>query len=103
MTASLMSLIETLGWTLIQSLWQALLVLAVLRLLLALLPHAPAAARYNLSLGALGLTFAGFIITFYGRLHSPDAAAAFYQGDGLSAASSGGFSSAALLPSASFF
>jgi Zn-dependent protease with chaperone function len=98
-----MSLIETLGWTLIQSLWQALLVLAVLRLLLALLPHAPAAARYNLSLGALGLTFAGFIITFYGRLHSPDGAAAFYQGDGLSAASSGGFSSAALLPSASFF
>lgn len=69
MTASLSFLGNALGWTLVASLWQSLLVFAVLRLLLFLLRDTPARIRYNLSVGALGVIFLWFLATFNAQWH----------------------------------
>jgi beta-lactamase regulating signal transducer with metallopeptidase domain len=58
-------LINALGWTLLHSFWQALLVFLVLRVLLAFIPHAPAHTRYALLTAGLTVTFAWFLFTFY--------------------------------------
>ncbi|HEX5551621.1 MAG TPA: M56 family metallopeptidase, partial [Chitinophagaceae bacterium] len=70
MTAPIISLVNALGWTLIHSVWQALVIFAILRLLLALLRRAPAYIRYNLSCWALGGIFVWFLITFYHQWQS---------------------------------
>jgi beta-lactamase regulating signal transducer with metallopeptidase domain len=105
MTAYVIPLIATLGWTLIQSLWQALVIFVILRALLALLPHAPAAARYNLSLGALALTLAAFVLTFYSRWASLQPPDAFYQAGSAAASPFGAppAGAAAFASSASWF
>ena len=55
---------EALGWTLIHSLWHSLLIFAALRLVLALLPHAPAALRYRMAGTALAGIFLWAVVTF---------------------------------------
>ena len=76
--------INTLGWSLLHSLWQGAVVAAALWLLLRLVPAAGARFRYNLALGALIITIAWFGFTvcnqwpsaqqIQARVAEPDAA-----------------------------
>lgn len=57
------NLVYALGWALIHSLWQALLVYVLLRVVLRYLPASYASARYYSAVSAIGITIGWFIIT----------------------------------------
>lgn len=57
-------IISAIGWTIIHSLWQSLIVAAVLGLLLVLLQKRSAAIRYSISFTALVLIFCLSLLTF---------------------------------------
>lgn len=57
-------IIYSLGMTLLHSLWQIVLIYAILRLSLALLVNGKANFRYNISGSALFLTFLAAVVTF---------------------------------------
>lgn len=58
-------LAQTIGWTLIHSLWQSLVIFLVLLIVLRAVPTRSAAARYALSVGALSVTIVGALVTFF--------------------------------------
>lgn len=58
-------LITALGWAILHSLWQALLIFICLRIVLKLWPHATAAMKYNLSCFSLAGIFSWYVCTFY--------------------------------------
>ncbi|MBS1587043.1 MAG: M48 family metalloprotease [Bacteroidetes bacterium] len=55
--------VQALGWALLQSLWQCLLIYATLRLILAFVPKQHAALRYKLSLLSMAAMFLWFMDT----------------------------------------
>lgn len=57
------AIIHSLGWALLHSMWQGLLIYCLLMALLKLIPSMPASVKYNLAMLSLGLLFAGFIKT----------------------------------------
>lgn len=63
----MINFINAFGWTLLHSLWQALVIFVVLRLLFVVLREAPAKARYSLSGLALSGIFFWFLWTFYNQ------------------------------------
>lgn len=85
MAASLITFINVLGWTLLHSLWQALLIFIILRLLLALLKNAAAGIKYNLCNLALGGIFIWFLFTFYKQWHIQQEQATFITASAVSA------------------
>ena len=58
-------LIASLSWTLLYSLWQGLLVFAILWLALKVVPANASGVRYHLSLSAFTVLFAWFMITWW--------------------------------------
>jgi len=73
MTASLpftADLIQALGWALLHSFWQALLIYGCLRLVLLLWPQAGSGIKYNLSFLSLTGIFGWFIITLWEQLQT---------------------------------
>ncbi len=61
-------LVTALGWTILHSLWQALVVFACLRIVLKLWPGATASTKYNLSFLSLAGIFGWFVVTLYEQL-----------------------------------
>ncbi|HEU4555713.1 MAG TPA: M56 family metallopeptidase [Chitinophaga sp.] len=61
-------LVTALGWAILHSIWQALLVFACLRIVLKLWPAATASAKYNLSFVSLAGIFGWFVVTLYQQL-----------------------------------
>ncbi|KAA2239641.1 M48 family metalloprotease [Chitinophaga agrisoli] len=61
-------LVTALGWTILHSLWQALVVFACLRIVLKLWPGATASTKYNLSFLSLAGIFGWFVVTLYQQL-----------------------------------
>ena len=57
-------IVHALGWTVIHSLWQGLLIGAILALSIMNMPEKSAALRYRLSFGALLLMFVSSVVTF---------------------------------------
>ncbi|HSF54628.1 MAG TPA: M56 family metallopeptidase [Algoriphagus sp.] len=58
------SLLKAIGWTLVHSLWQLILIAAILWLVLKLVHRAKPSLKYGLAVGALGLSLAASIGTF---------------------------------------
>lgn len=58
------SLLQAIGWTLVHSLWQLILIAALLWLVLKLVHRAKPSLKYGLAVGALGLSLAVSIGTF---------------------------------------
>lgn len=77
------------GLTLLHSVWQALIVSAVLRLLLLLFKNAPARLRYQLMGGALATIFLWFVVTCCRQLYGQLAAHHLEAAAGLVPATSG--------------
>lgn len=63
-------LVTALGWAILHSLWQALLVFICLRIVLKLWPDATASTKYNLSFFSLAGIFGWFVVTLYGQLEA---------------------------------
>lgn len=61
-------LVTALGWAILHSLWQALLVFACLRIVLRLWPNATSGIKYNLSFLSLAGIFGWFLVTMYRQL-----------------------------------
>lgn len=61
-------LVTALGWAILHSLWQALLVFTCLRIVLKLWPDAMASTKYNLSFLSLAGIFGWFVVTLYQQL-----------------------------------
>ncbi len=61
-------LVTALGWAILHSFWQALVVFACLRIVLKLWPDARSSTKYNLSFLSLAGIFAWFVITLYQQL-----------------------------------
>lgn len=61
-------LVTALGWAILHSLWQALLVFICLRIVLKLWPDATASTKYNLSFLSLAGIFGWFVVTLYQQL-----------------------------------
>lgn len=61
-------LVTALGWAILHSLWQALLVFACLRVVLKLWPNATSSIKYNLSFLSLAGIFGWFLVTLYRQL-----------------------------------
>lgn len=61
-------LVTALGWAILHSLWQALLVFTCLRIVLRLWPDAAASVKYNLSFMSLAGIFGWFVVTLYQQL-----------------------------------
>lgn len=57
-------MVQAMGWTLVHSLWQAISMAILLRLVLAFTPLAFAKLRYAFSLSAVGLVFLTSVLTF---------------------------------------
>ncbi len=68
-------LMETLGWTLLHSLWQAVIIAAGFGLLMYLMRRSPARTRYAAGVGALALVAAVTVATFIGFYNLASAAA----------------------------
>ncbi|WP_298739084.1 M56 family metallopeptidase [uncultured Chitinophaga sp.] len=67
-------LVTALGWAILHSLWQALLVFICLRIVLKLWPDATSATKYNLSVLSLAGIFGWFVATLYKQLEAVKAA-----------------------------
>lgn len=65
-------LINAIGWTILHSIWQALLLFCGLKLLLKAIPSNRASLRYNISLLFLATQTLWAGITFYNQWHSID-------------------------------
>ncbi|HEY0609745.1 MAG TPA: M56 family metallopeptidase [Chitinophaga sp.] len=63
-------LVTALGWAILHSLWQALLVFICLRIVLKLWPDATASTKYNLSFLSLAGIFGWFVVTLYQQLEA---------------------------------
>jgi beta-lactamase regulating signal transducer with metallopeptidase domain len=63
-------LVTALGWAILHSLWQALLVFICLRIVLRLWPDATASTKYNLSFLSLAGIFGWFVATLYQQLEA---------------------------------
>lgn len=63
-------LVTALGWAILHSLWQALLVFTCLRIVLKLWPDAMASTKYNLSFLSLAGIFGWFVVTLYQQLEA---------------------------------
>jgi beta-lactamase regulating signal transducer with metallopeptidase domain len=61
-------LVTALGWAILHSLWQALLVFICLRIVLKLWPDATASTKYNLAFLSLAGIFSWFVVTLYQQL-----------------------------------
>jgi len=70
-------IIYTLGWTLLHSLWQCLLLFAILKLVFAFIPQASARIKYILAYTALSGMFVWFVVTWMQQWQSLRATAAF--------------------------
>ena len=70
-------IIHTLGWTLLHSLWQCLLLFAILKLVFAFIPQASARIKYILAYTALSGMFVWFVITWVQQWQSLRATAVF--------------------------
>ena len=69
-------LLYALGWTLVHSVWQLVLIGASLWVLLKLFSHRTPAFKYNLALGSLGITLIAAVATFIYQLDIPVATTA---------------------------
>lgn len=64
MNVHLPNWIEVLGWTLLNTLWQGLLIFAILTIMLRLIPSRQSRLRYVVSCGAIGMFMFAAILTF---------------------------------------
>ncbi|MBT1687523.1 M56 family metallopeptidase [Dawidia soli] len=66
------SLLSTaLGWTLIHSLWQALLVYGTVTIVLRIIPSRHSSLRYTVTLGSLAVVLAAGVVTFWWYSQAP--------------------------------
>jgi len=63
-------LVTALGWAILHSLWQALLIFTCLRIVLKLWPDATSSTKYNLSFLSLAGIFGWFVVTLYKQLEA---------------------------------
>jgi bla regulator protein BlaR1 len=76
------SLLKALGWTLVHSIWQLILIAAVLWIVLKLVHRAKPALKYGLAVGALALSFVAAVSTFLYEIdHEKPSTQDFYAGD----------------------
>jgi len=76
------SLLKALGWTLVHSIWQLILIAAVLWVVLKLVHRANPALKYGLTVGALVLSFVTAVSTFLYEIdHKKSSTQVFYAGD----------------------
>lgn len=61
-------LVTALGWAILHSIWQALLIFGCLRIVLKLWPAATASTKYNLSFISLAGIFGWFVVTLFQQL-----------------------------------
>lgn len=76
------SLLKALGWTLVHSIWQLILIAVVLWIILKLVHRAKPALKYGLAVGALALSFVAAVSTFLYEIdHEKPSTQVFYVGD----------------------
>lgn len=76
------SLLKALGWTLVHSFWQLILIAAILWFVLRLAHRVKPALKYAMTVGALVLSFLAVLSTFLYEIESEKApATVFYSGD----------------------
>ena len=74
MEALLNNLTNSIGWSIIHSLWQGAIIYAVLFIVLSSFPKMSARLKHNLSFGSLLLIFISFTITFLSIFEFPSTA-----------------------------
>jgi bla regulator protein blaR1 len=76
------SLLKALGWTLVHSIWQLILIAAVLWIVLKLVHRALPALKYGLAVGALVLSFGAVFCTFLYEIEAEKASTpVFHSGN----------------------